>query len=102
MSNIPSAPNTPPEPASRQDTLIEYPSAFPIKAMGLKHDDLVPVVTGIARKHDPFFDDATIELRESQTGKYLGVTITITATSREQLDAIYRELSSHELIQVVL
>ena len=49
----------------------------------------------IAREFDPAFDASTIELRESKGGKYLGVTITVTATSREQLDELYRTLSTH-------
>jgi putative lipoic acid-binding regulatory protein len=50
----------------------------------------------------PTFDPATIELRDSRAGNYLGVTITITATSREQLDDLYRALTSHPLVKVVL
>ena len=46
--------------------------------------------------------DSTIELRESKGGKYLGVTVTVTATSREQLDELYRTLSTHPMVKVVL
>ncbi len=96
---------TSPEPAqaaARQDSLIEYPSLFPIKVMGLKVDGMVQAVTHIAHQFDPAFDASTIELRESKGGKYLGVTITITATSREQLDELYRTLSTHPMVKVVL
>jgi putative lipoic acid-binding regulatory protein len=62
----------------------------------------VHAVTHIAKQFDPAFDAATIELRDSKAGKYLGVTVTITATSREQLDELYRTLSSHPLVKVVL
>ena len=86
----------------RKDSLIEYPSQFPIKVMGEKHDNLVQEITKIAEKFDPSFDAANIELRPSSGGKYLGVTITITATSREQLDDIYRALTSNPLVKVVL
>ena len=92
----------PPEPAARQDSLIEYPSLFPIKVMGVKVDGLVHAISMIARQFDPAFDASTIELRESKGGKYLGVTITITATSREQLDELYRTLSTHPMVKVVL
>lgn len=84
------------------DELIEYPSLFPIKVMGLKQDDFVHTMTAIARKHDPFFDPASVQLRDSSSGKYLSVTLTITATSRAQLDALYRELSGHPLAKYVL
>jgi len=91
-----------PLPAARKDSLIEYPSLFPIKVMGEKTDGFVHAVTATARQFDPFFDASTIELRDSSGGKYLGVTITITATSREQLDDLYRALSTHPMVKVVL
>ena len=90
------------EADSSKESLIEYPSLFPIKVMGLKTDGYVQAVTHIARQFDPAFDASTIELRESKGGKYLGVTITVTATSREQLDELYRTLSTHPMVKVVL
>ncbi|MEO7953598.1 MAG: DUF493 family protein [Polaromonas sp.] len=97
--------NTPkaePEAQARPDSLIEYPSLFPIKVMGNKVDGLVHAITVIARQFDPAFDASTIELRESKGGNYLGVTITVLATSREQLDELYRTLSTHPMVKVVL
>jgi hypothetical protein len=98
--NIFPAPSTSPEP--RQESLIEYPSLFPIKVMGPKVEGFVHTVTSIARQFDPGFDAATVELRESKAGNYLGVTITVTATSREQLDELYHTLSTHPMVKVVL
>jgi putative lipoic acid-binding regulatory protein len=98
-------PATTPEPSPtdpRRESLIEYPSQFPIKVMGPKADGFVHAITAIARQFDPGFDAATIELRDSKAGNYLGITITITATSREQLDELYRTLSSHPMVKVVL
>ena len=92
---------TPPE-VPRQESLIEYPSQFPIKVMGQKAEGLVHAISLIAQQFDPAFDASTIELRESKGGKYLGITITVTATSREQLDELYRTLSSHPMVKVVL
>ena len=89
--------STPPD-----KSLIEYPSRFPIKVMGTKVDGFVHAVTMIAKQFDPAFDASTIEMRDSREGKYLSVTITITATSREQLDELYRTLSSHPMVKVVL
>jgi len=86
----------------RADSLIEYPCRFPIKVMGAKVDGFVHAVTTVAHAFDPTFDATTIELRESKGGNYLGVTITITATSREQLDELYRTLSPHPMVKVVL
>lgn len=84
------------------ESLIAYPSRFPIKVMGLRVDGFVHAITNVARQFDPGFDAASIELRESSGGKYLGVTITITATSREQLDELYRTLSTHPMVKIVL
>jgi putative lipoic acid-binding regulatory protein len=83
-------------------SLIEYPSPFPIKVMGANVDGFVHAVTDIARRFDPAFDAGTVELRPSSGGKYLGVTVTVTATSREQLDELYRTLSTHPMVRVVL
>ena len=83
-------------------SLIEYPSTFPIKVMGLNVDGFVGAVTRIAAAFDPGFDAATVELRPSKGDKYLGVTVTITATSREQLDELYRTLSTHPMVKLVL
>ncbi|MFI4926680.1 MAG: YbeD family protein [Burkholderiales bacterium] len=85
-----------------QETLIEYPSRFPIKVMGAKVDGFVHEVTRIALEFDPSFDASTVELRPSSKGNYLGITITVTATSREQLDNLYRALTAHPMVKVVL
>jgi putative lipoic acid-binding regulatory protein len=100
--NNPSPPVAPAVPAAQTESLIEYPSLFPIKVMGLKVDGLVHAVTMIAHEFDPTFDAGTIELRESKGGKYLGITVTVTVTSREQLDELYRTLSTHPMVKVVL
>jgi putative lipoic acid-binding regulatory protein len=85
-----------------EQSLIEYPSKFPIKVMGLNVDGYVHAITQIAERFDPTFDASTVELRPSSGNKYLGVTITITATSREQLDELYRTLTTHPLVRTVL
>jgi putative lipoic acid-binding regulatory protein len=85
-----------------EKSLIDYPSRFPIKVMGAKVEGFVHAITHIAKQFDPGFDAATIELRDSRAGNYLGITITINATSREQLDELYRTLSSHPMVKVVL
>lgn len=84
-----------------QESLIEYPVDFPIKVMGLKSDAFIAAVQEMAARHDPHFDQETIELRESAQGNYLSITITIRATSREQLDGLYRELTAHPLSKMV-
>ncbi|MBS0442701.1 MAG: DUF493 family protein [Proteobacteria bacterium] len=85
-----------------EQSLIEYPSQFPIKVMGANVEGFAEAVVRVAQQFDPGFDAATIETRPSKAGNYLGVTITITATSREQLDELYRTLSTHPMVKVVL
>ncbi|HEX2012925.1 MAG TPA: DUF493 family protein [Roseateles sp.] len=85
-----------------EESLIEYPSRFPIKVMGAHVEGFVEAVASVARQFDPAFDAATIERRPSKAGNYLGLTITVTATSREQLDELYRTLSTHPMVKVVL
>jgi putative lipoic acid-binding regulatory protein len=87
-----------PEPPS----LIEYPSLFPIKVMGVNDPAFEQAVVEIAMRFDPAYDRSRLQLRPSSGGKYLGLTLDITATSREQLDALYRALSSHPMVKVVL
>lgn len=89
--------STPPEPS-----LIEYPSLFPIKVMGGNVDGFTEAVLEVARRFDPALDPTRIETRLSSGNKYLAITVTVTATSREQLDDLYRALSSHPLVKVVL
>ncbi len=102
-TQTPPAPPGPSAPADpRKDSLIKYPTPFPIKVMGAKADGFVHAITSIAKQFDPQFDAATVELRDSKAGNYLGVTITITATSREQLDELYRTLSTHPMVKMVL
>ena len=88
--------------ASYKDTLLEFPCDFPLKIMGKAEDELAQVVLEIVTKHAPDFDGATMEMRASSSGKYISLTCTINATSKPQLDALYRELSSHPLVKVVL
>ena len=83
-------------------SLIDYPSAFPIKVMGMNEEGFEAAVVAVARQFDSAFDPATIERRPSSGGKYLGLTVTVTATSREQLDELYRTLSTHPMVRVVL
>lgn len=85
-----------------EQSLIEYPSQFPIKVMGANVAGFAEAIVSVAQQFDPGFDAASIETRPSKAGNYLGVTITITATSREQLDELYRTLSTHPMVKVVL
>ena len=85
-----------------RESLLTFPCAFPIKAMGRTTDFFAQTVVAIVQRHAPDFDPAGVEMRASLAGNYLSVTCTITATSRQQLDDLYRDLSSHPLVAMVL
>ncbi len=84
------------------DSLIEYPCDFPIKIMGVRSDDFARNMVDIVLRHAPDFLAERVEMRASSGGAYLSVTCTIRAVSREQLDKLYRELSAHPAVKVVL
>ncbi len=88
--------------ACRADSLIEYPSDFPIKIMGATNDDFAATMIELILVHDPDFHVGKIRARTSSKGNYLGLTATVRATSREQLDNLYRALSSHPMVKIVL
>lgn len=85
-----------------EESLIEYPCDFPIKVMGVNHPELAQMLLELVLQYDPDFDASTVEMRPSKGGNYIGLTFTVRATSREQLDNIYRTLHGHELVKVVL
>ncbi len=87
---------------STQETLLEFPCEFPIKAMGLSINNFDALVVEIVRKHVSELSEAAVNSRQSSGGKYTSVTVLIEATSKAQLDAIYQELSSHQLVKYVL
>ena len=85
-----------------KDSLIEYPCDFPIKVFGEAKQGFAQAIASVVLVHAPDFDAATIEMRSSSNAKYLSLTCTIRATSREQLDNLYRDLSSHPMVKMVL
>lgn len=85
-----------------KDSLIEYPSDFPIKVFGEAKPGFAEAVTRVVLAHAPDFDPESMEVRSSSTAKYISLTCTIRATSREQLDNLYRDLSSHPMVKMVL
>lgn len=85
-----------------KESLIEYPSDFPIKVMGATHAEFAATITAVLVEFDPTFHEGKMEVRPSAKGTYTGLTVTVRATSREQLDDIYRTLSAHPMVKVVL
>ena len=86
----------------REETLFEFPCPFSVKAMGLAADDFDALVVSIISRHVPGLGKGSVQTQSSSGGKYLSVTVTITARSRAQLDALYTELSQHERVAMVL
>jgi len=82
--------------------LIEYPCEFPIKVMGINADGFAQGVFEAVLRHAPGFDPATVQMRASGKGNYLSLTCTFHAYSQTQVDALYRELTGHPLVKVVL
>jgi hypothetical protein len=90
------------KPIPPEESLIEYPSDFPIKIMGLMQEGFAESMVEVVQIHDPEFHSGKLEMRPSSAGKYLAITVTVRATSREQLDNLYRALSGHPMVKVVL
>ena len=93
------------------DTLLKFPTMFPIKAMGKMtnaggaesgQSNFAQLVIDIVLKHAPDLDTKLIEMRPSKNSNFLSVTATINATSKNQIDDIYRELSAHPLVLMAL
>lgn len=84
------------------ETLLEFPCEFSIKAMGKCEADFDTLVAGLVRQHVPDLPETAVKSRTSKGGKWLAVTVTIQASSKNQLDAIYRALSSHEKVVMAL
>ena len=85
-----------------QESLLEFPCAFPIKAMGYYSADFSEQIWRIINRHAPDAKRADLSVRASRNSKYLAVSVTIQASSRAQLDAIYQELSAHEQVVMAL
>jgi len=88
--------------ATTTESLLTFPCAFPIKVMGRTQDGFAQAIVALVQEHVPDFDAATVEMRASRAGRYLSVTCTVNATSRVQLDNLYRALTAHPMVTLVL
>lgn len=100
MNKTPEIPEMPVIPES--ESLVVYPSDFPLKIFGQQHPDFAQSVLEVVTRHAPDFAGESMEMRASKTAKYISLTCTIRATSRKQLDAVYQELCDHPLVKMVL
>ena len=89
-------------PESSTESLLTFPCVFPIKVMGRTQDGFAQAVLAVVHRYVPDYDASTLEMRASKAGNYLSLTCTINATSREQLDNLYRDLSSHPMVALVI
>ena len=85
-----------------QETLFDFPCRFPVKAMGRDEDDFEATVVEIVRRHAPDLGEGAVTTQPSRGGRFVSVTVTITATSRAQLDAIYSDLTAHDQVLMAL
>ncbi len=84
------------------EEIMKFPMEFPIKIMGLTRDDYVATLCNVVRKHYPDFDDSKNTIDYSTSKKYTSLTVTVIAKSKEELDALYMELTKHPFVKVVL
>ena len=85
-----------------EESLLQFPCDFPIKVMGRRQDGFAQAVLEVVLRHAPDFNAAAMEMRPSAKGNYMSLTCTVRALSRTQLHALYRELTAHPLVKVVL
>ena len=101
MTNSPDNPGNGDFAPVERSTLLEFPTDYPLKILGRRHDDFAQAMLEIVLRHAPDFDAATTGMRASAQGNYLSLTVTIRAVSRQQLDDLYRELSGHPMVSMV-
>jgi uncharacterized protein len=95
-------PETPKSTPTTADDLFDFPCDFPIKVMGKAHPEFHDAIVTVIREYDGEFDVTRIETRPSSGGNYTGLTITVRAQSRAHLDDIYRALTGHPMVKIVL
>lgn len=86
----------------RLEELLEFPVEFPLKIIGARVDEFADTITGIVLAHAPDFDPGTAQMRVSSKGTWLSVSVTVTAQSRAQLQALHDALANHPLVRMVL
>jgi uncharacterized protein len=85
-----------------QDSSLKFPMEFPVKIMGRDTPEFIAAVDGIVTRHVAPMESLPVSRQPSREGRFVSLTVTITAQSREQLDALYQDLSDHELVLMAL
>jgi len=89
-------------PPAESESLLTFPCVFPLKVMGRREDGFAQMVCEVVKRHASDFHPGTLEMRTSKNGRYLSLTVTLNAKSKDQLDALYSELSKHPMVLMVL
>ena len=87
---------------SEEETLLKFPTDFPVKIMGERRDEFAQTMVDLVLRHAPDFKPETVEMRASSSGNYLSVTCVVRATSKAQLDNIYRDITAHPWVKMAL
>jgi len=87
---------------TQDDTVWEFPCEFPIKVMGRAEENFKALIIELVSKHVPDLDESKINALASKQGNYISLTVTVTATSKEQLDRIYLELNGNDAVLMTL
>ena len=85
-----------------RENLIEFPTDFPLKIMGAQHPEFAATILDVVRQYAPGTEEKHLAIRNSSKGNYLSCTGTVHAESPAQLDNIYRALTAHPMVKVVL
>ncbi len=86
----------------RLEKLLVFPTAFPLKVMGVRVDNFAQEISALVGTYIPDFDPSSIEMRSSSKGTYLSVTLILNVSSRAQLESVYKAVSAHPLVKIVL
>ena len=84
------------------ESLLEFPCDFPIKMMGRDTPGFRSTARALIEKHTGPLDDCAIQTAQSRNGRFVSITVTVCAQSQQQLDNIYREVSSSDEVLMAL
>jgi len=85
-----------------EESAIEFPCQFPIKMMGRNSPEFRTTARALVEKHAGAVDDDAVQASLSRNERFVSVTVTITATSQQQLDSIYQDVTDHEDVLMAL
>jgi uncharacterized protein len=85
-----------------KEAKLEFPCEYGIKAMGVTDPEFDAIVVGIVRRHIDDIKEGAVTVKQSSGGKFTSVSVEFYVESREQLEAIHRDLIDHEAVKYVL